>query len=351
MLAVGIISKKVECKTFPGGAETIEYTKCSGARLRFKKVKSLQSDVNRGKGRHQAAARTSLDGLCSASGYRSVFERCREGIFLCTPNGKFIDANRTLIEMLGYGTKEELLQAQDVGCLIITRSRFSTRDNETVYLKKISGDGSILYYEADSWVASGQDEELYYGAIVRNDTQPVELSFKPVLSVTGKKAGGGLMEHLSIRDPLTGLYNRTFFERELLKLEKTCSTVSLILLDIDGLKIINDTMGYQSGSQLLRAAASMIQSCVPRDALVARVDGDEFAVILKDFPRELSRELSQEICASIRTRVQKFNRSRHRSLPLSISTGYAVRSDSTGSMEEVLRQADNIMFRENSIQN
>ncbi|MFZ5650339.1 MAG: diguanylate cyclase domain-containing protein, partial [Bacillota bacterium] len=150
------------------------------------------------------------------------------------------------------------------------------------------------------------------------------------------------LRHWSTHDPLTGLYNRAFFEEELRRLEKGRSfPVSLILCDLDGLKVTNDTLGHGRGDELLRRAARVIASCVRGSGLVARVGGDEFAVVLPQTDRAAAAEVARRITQA----VEEDNAGRPE-FPLSISVGTATAEDTGRPLVEAYKEADDAMYRD-----
>lgn len=91
------------------------------------------------------------------------------------------------------------------------------------------------------------------------------------------------LAYLAHHDPLTGLYNRAFFNERLeaaLKLTARGETFALLFLDLDGFKSVNDTLGHVAGDELLRNVALRLENCVRHTDTVARLGGDEFALIL-----------------------------------------------------------------------
>lgn len=153
------------------------------------------------------------------------------------------------------------------------------------------------------------------------------------------------LRFISYHDALTGLYNRTFFKQEMVRLETDHSkAVGIILCDVDGLKLINDTLGHEQGDALLNAAARIIRANIRAYDIAARIGGDEFAILLPG----ADNKLLADTCVQMRLAVDEYNTS-HLELPLSISIGYAVgriSKDDTLTMKELFREADDNMYRE-----
>ncbi|SPF53264.1 Diguanylate cyclase with PAS/PAC sensor (fragment) [Candidatus Desulfosporosinus infrequens] len=149
------------------------------------------------------------------------------------------------------------------------------------------------------------------------------------------------IKRLSFHDALTGLNNRASFEQELQLLKDNDSNnISIMMCDIDGLKLINDSLGHNSGDLLLVKAARIIKESLRENDYVARIGGDEFIVIL--YSNEMS--VVEAICTRIRKTVEVYNQE-NAHLPLSISIGYAI-CTSVSKLDEVLNEADNNMYRE-----
>lgn len=149
------------------------------------------------------------------------------------------------------------------------------------------------------------------------------------------------LRHLSVHDSLTGLYNRMYFTAELDRLERGRHfPVSIIVADLDGLKQINDTLGHALGDRLICTAALVLKEGMRGDDVVARIGGDEFAVILPD----TSEEAATKVLERIRTCEREVNR-HATDFVVGLSLGTAT-ADVKGSMEEALRTADLRMYED-----
>jgi diguanylate cyclase (GGDEF)-like protein len=112
-----------------------------------------------------------------------------------------------------------------------------------------------------------------------------------------------VLEHRSVTDPLTGLFNRYHFEatlkQEVARCLRSGARLSLLLVDVDQLKAVNDRWGHQAGDRMLRRVADAIRSSLRSADIAARYGGDEFAVILPDTDARAGRLVAERICANV----------------------------------------------------
>ena len=152
----------------------------------------------------------------------------------------------------------------------------------------------------------------------------------------------------SLRDPLTGLPNARYLfihlARELARAERLQSTVSLLVLDLDGFKDINDTFGHHVGDSALRAVATALQSAIRPYDVCIRHAGDEFIVVLPACGRKEAERKRLELQKAIDD--VPFEVSPGQRLPLAISVGLAVFPNDGVSREELLAAADKLMYRD-----
>ncbi len=147
------------------------------------------------------------------------------------------------------------------------------------------------------------------------------------------------IEYLNYHDYLTKLYNRRYFEKMLEKLESEKQyPYSVFMIDLNGLKLFNDAFGHATGDQALKAVANVLQDTVNSKDIVARVGGDEFALIVPGALEEDCIVLMKSIEEALRG-VEIEN------IELSIALGYETKIDDQITLESVLESAENFMYK------
>ncbi len=117
--------------------------------------------------------------------------------------------------------------------------------------------------------------------------------------VTERKRRERRLNDLAARDELTGAWNARRLYEELDWLNRSGGAASLLMLDLDGFKRVNDTLGHVAGNELLRRVSTAVQSCVRRADLVARMGGDEFAVLLAGATPGEAEEVAEKIRGAV----------------------------------------------------
>lgn len=160
--------------------------------------------------------------------------------------------------------------------------------------------------------------------------------------ITMRKEAEERLKYLSINDSLTGLHNRFLFEEELRRFSTgRFDPIGIVMCDLDGLKLVNDNLGHDLGDRLLIAAANLLKENFRTSDIVARIGGDEFAVLLPDCPSEVI----EQICARMKQAMMNRYIS-DTNIPLMMSIGFATRDKKECSIEELLKEADVNMFNE-----
>jgi len=157
--------------------------------------------------------------------------------------------------------------------------------------------------------------------------------------ITARKKAEAYLEYLGTHDVLTKLYNRSFYVDELNRLErKGPYPVTIIMADLNGLKVANDELGHAAGDALLRRAGEVFNSLVDKPNTAARIGGDEFAVLLPG----VDATSGEAVLESLNDLVE-INNQFYQDLTLSLSTGIAT-SRPGERLEAVVKRADLLML-------
>ncbi|NLP43394.1 MAG: diguanylate cyclase [Peptococcaceae bacterium] len=150
-----------------------------------------------------------------------------------------------------------------------------------------------------------------------------------------------VLQYQSTHDALTGIYNRTFFEKSIINLSQNAENypITTISLDVDGLKVVNDTLGHAKGDELLVNLVKVLKNSIRESDIVARIGGDEFIIMLP----KTDKKNSSLIVERINQNVDLFNQTKPQ-LPLSVSIGMATADNQGTGLQDVIKQADKEMY-------
>ncbi len=209
----------------------------------------------------------------------------------------------------------------------------------------------ILLNGIKETLSSGEIRVLEYSYSVKNNNYYFEARLAPigekevvsiVRDISERKSYLAKLEHISLHDQLTGLYNRHYFKNELERLSRSRDyPITIVSADLDGLKLVNDTLGHAEGDRYLQNGAELLKETLRSSDILARVGGDEFALIL---PRT-DREAAEKLVARLKARIDQF-KNKQQGLPISISIGFAVSPAGESSLEEAHKKADNAMYKD-----
>ncbi|CAN5791173.1 hypothetical protein BH11MYX2_BH11MYX2_07800 [soil metagenome] len=161
---------------------------------------------------------------------------------------------------------------------------------------------------------------------------PLEVSLSPVVAnqqkfticiardATERRRMIAQLRELSHRDGLTGLFSRMYFDAEVARLDASDSMpVACFVFDIDSLKVVNDVRGHGAGDELIRRAASLLRACFRDDDVIARIGGDEFAVLVYGSSEQAATAMAARIEAAIEKQVVP-----PEAMAMSLSVGWAI---------------------------
>ncbi|RJX29445.1 MAG: diguanylate cyclase [Dethiobacter sp.] len=267
----------------------------------------------------------------------SIVEFSEDAIIGMTLDGIICSWNAAAERLYAYSTEEAK------GFSISRLIPFNQPDEITANLGKIKREERLPHYKT---VHMRKDRALIY----------VSVTLSPIKNKKGEIIGASMiardisegqktevaLEYFTRHDLLTGLYNRVYFEEVMCRLESSQkNSVGLIICDVNGLKIVNDTLGHSIGDHLLKSAAGILKKCFRKEDVVARVGGDEFAIMLLN----ASASVLEAICRRIRECIEAYNKTGPQ-VPLNMCFGTAVKDMTSTSIKDLFTEADNNMRRE-----
>jgi diguanylate cyclase (GGDEF)-like protein/PAS domain S-box-containing protein len=190
-----------------------------------------------------------------------------------------------------------------------------------------------------------RDESAIWGSLtvslLRNSEGNPEFAVALIEDVTIRKQTQEKLKYLSFHDALTGLYNRLYIEVEMERLQNSRQyPISAIAADVDGLKLVNDTLGHPTGDVLIQRAGQVLRKSFRNEDIIARIGGDEFLILLP----ETSHDAARSILERLQKNIQQNNQDIGETL-LSLSLGLATATKS-GTLNQTISEADNQMYAE-----
>lgn len=266
--------------------------------------------------------------------FQTLFVSSPIGIFI-VQDGRFQAVNPQFQVLTGFSSSE--LYNLDSMTIVFPDDRSFVRQNATRMLK---GQQTTPYEYRIVTKGGSVKWILETVASIRYNGRPASLG--NFMDIENLKQTEEKLRFLSMHDPLTGLYNRMYFEEEMNRVQSgRFYPVGLLVCDIDGLKLVNDSLGHDSGDRLLVSASRALKKAFRESDVVARVGGDEFAILLPNAPPPAVENAYQRIHRAI----EEYNLSQ-KVPPLSISCGYSMGMKPSSKMIDLFREADNNMYRE-----
>jgi diguanylate cyclase (GGDEF)-like protein/PAS domain S-box-containing protein len=265
--------------------------------------------------------------------YRLIFERSPFGILHFDNKGVITDCNEQFVKIIG--SSYEALIGLDMTKL---------PDKNIVKAVEAALQGNTAIYEDN------------YHSVTSEKVTPVRAAFAPIQTtgnsygkaeggigiiedITERKAAEDKVRHMSYYDQLTNLYNRNYMEEEFKRLDTERQLpFSIIMADVNGLKLVNDTYGHLVGDQLLCKAAEIIRENSRSEDIVARWGGDEFVILLPLTSEDEANQIGKRIgksCESVF--VEDF--------PVSIALGSATRKSISKTLTATLKEAEDKMYK------
>ncbi|MGE8358630.1 EAL domain-containing protein [Pseudomonas sp.] len=269
----------------------------------------------------------------------TVFEAASEGIFILDPDYRMLAVNQAFSQVTGY--RQEDVIGKNVAALI--GSREARRQYQLINLELEQGD----HWQGEL-IETRKNGELYPQwlqlNVVRDSKGNVSHIVGFFADLTARREAEERLRYLSHYDELTGLANRSLFRARLheasQRSRQSGRSLALLHIDLDRFKLLNDSLGHDVADQLLRQMSRRLTQAVPEADTIARLSGDEFAVLLDSYSSLSSlARLASRLLSKLRTPVTVGGQE----LVVSASLGISLLPDNAREISALISQANMAM--------
>lgn len=269
---------------------------------------------------------------------KSMIDSIPDLIFYKDRAGNYLGCNQAFEKFVGVSEAEIIGRQSSAFFSPDTALRFAEADQE------------ILESEAtlrNDTVVTTTDGRLVYLDTVKTpyyDTSRQVIGLIGICrDVTAEKQKGRQIQYLSYHDVLTGLYNRAYFLEALERLNTPGQhPISVIVGDINGLKLINDALGHVAGDHILTQIARILKQCSRDGDLVARTGGDEFTILLPKTGQEVTSQIVAQIKDACALYATEYDRETYYA---DISLGYATKETVHDTFAKAMKLAEDYMYK------
>ncbi|MCM2400483.1 GGDEF domain-containing protein [Rhizobium sp. S153] len=268
--------------------------------------------------------------------FRTFMDVHPEFVHQCMSEISVLDVNQATLDLFCAPDRQTLLQRLNE----IFRDEMEKPFREQ--LMELWNGNLYHHREVINYALDGSERHILLHFSVfpghENDWSRVQVA---LADITARKKAEAYLEYLGKHDVLTKLYNRAFYADEINRLErKPLRPVSVIMIDLNGLKEANDQLGHDAGDALLRRFGEILNGAVSQPNHAARIGGDEFAVLMPGADAKAAGAMVDTI-----NELLKINNQFYSTAPLGMSLGTAT-SEPGESMETVVKRADTLMYEQ-----
>jgi diguanylate cyclase (GGDEF)-like protein/PAS domain S-box-containing protein len=263
--------------------------------------------------------------------YRTIFEHGPMGILLLDSEGIVLQANQTLLEYSGYD-RSELVGSSIFETVVLKGNRKTAQK----FIKRILK-GEEVEYIGESIRKNGEVFPILFKERAIEIPGQGNCVLSMQLDYTEYKKQQQKIRYIGYHDQLTDCYNRSYIEKELKKYDQAkYLPLSVVMIDINGLTLVNESYGYKTGDQLLIKVSSKLKTLLAAKDMLGRWSGDEFIILLP--------ESDEEEISELRKAVDFFcDSSAEDEIPVSLGFGSAVKDELNDNIYHVINQADRNM--------
>ena len=273
--------------------------------------------------------------------YHKLYENALEGIFTVNGNGQIISANPRLLNSLGFTDLESIKQQVKHISQLATSPAAMRQLIKQVFAKKQVIDHEIQLIS--------RDNRPFWGSVTAriayDEKSKKRFIEGSLIDISARKISEERLKYLAQHDPLTELFNRREFERQLkralVKISQGKMIYSMLYLDLDQFKLVNDTCGHTAGDHLLKLLTGRLLKVLNGEHLLARLGGDEFGVLLENSGEKEALEVAEKLKHAIENFLFRW---KEQNFTLGASIGLVELNSQHTSIEKILSMADTACF-------
>lgn len=259
--------------------------------------------------------------------YRAIFDNVQDIYYRTDMDSVIVEVSPAIKRHLGYERDEIIGKPADI--------LYPDPADRELLRTRLLADGEVTGFEVKLDRKDGNPIWFSVNARLLLDASGQPIGFEGLLrDVTDRKELERRLEELSVRDPLTGCYNRRYLESLRTRLERPTSHWGCLMLDLDDFKSVNDTYGHEEGDRVLQGVSHFIRRHGRAEDVVIRLGGDEFAIFV-----------AAGTCAELETIAERLREVAPFESPAPFCLGTAFREFGE-SIEEVVARADQAMYEE-----
>ena len=278
---------------------------------------------------------TEQEAISQKMNFESLFKYSLDAIVFFDNEHKVVDINKEFKRLFEYDIDE--IRGMELDGLISGST--IEKQRETKNLTKSLFSGNDVDFES---IRYGKNEKLLYvqikGVPIVSDGYVIG-GFGIYSDISKRKEKEDLLMYMGNHDHLTGAYNRKYFEEYIKDIEsREIYPVSIVLADINGLRLINDAFGSSKGDELLKATCDMFKNSIYDDYVIARLSGDEFAIILENAD-------SANVENFVKVLSNNVKNIKIDDVDLSVTFGWATKSSKDTEISSIIKDAEDYLYK------
>ena len=264
--------------------------------------------------------------------FSGLFKYSTEGIIMFDEDFIINDINQAYTNIFSYNIKQ--LVNEPLKDHISSHISFQSLKERFLANKSLSKEKELIF-------DTGRSKHFFVKGIPIFDNNKYIGGYLMYIDITELKRKEEKIRYISEHDVMTGLYNRRYFQKKLDEFSKNKKIKFVLFIgDMDNLKNINDTYGHSIGDQFIQLAARVLRESLPKDAIISRIGGDEFGIILIN----QNQAMCSNYCKLIHQKSKEYTVKKKLNEELSLSIGCAIKNYKFQDSEELFHEADQKMY-------